>query len=64
MTKKESNEDKVLTTEQKTIAYPALCLRCSSHHTDDGFACTLMVEAMEAGVPVRSCAHFAGVRLK
>ena len=60
MTKKESNEDKVLTAEQKSI--PALCQRCADHHDREGYACGLMVEAMQAGEAVRSCAYFVGVQ--
>jgi len=49
--------------------YPALCRTCtkqfekfrSEGHPDDGreFACGMMVEAMDAGVPVLSCTHRA-----
>ena len=59
MNKKESSEDKVLTHTNK---YPALCQKCSEHHDRDGYACGLMVEAMQAGEAVRSCAYFVGVQ--
>ena len=59
-------------TEPQENKYPALCRTCTKQfetfhsegyleHPDNGreFACGIMVEAMDAGVPVLSCTHRA-----